>query len=239
MTDGETGWVFAAEDPGALGRDLRGRWRTVTGADGTDRLGRRSSGGSPATPTRRPPPASWRAPAASRDPTPCGSRSSSGFFLPVPAVSGGATEKIWYGLARKFAAAGHVVTFVSRGWPGLPARRRRTGSGRSDCAGFDYTGALRSTCCSTSSGACASRAHFLPGTSSICNTVSLPVLLGRCPAHGRERSPSWGGCPRAGRFYGGCDGYRAKPPSREADRRESPAGAPRTRVPTRSTGRSS
>lgn len=42
----------------------------------------------------------------------------SGFFLPVPPVSGGATEKSWYRLARIFADRSHTVTFVSRCWPG-------------------------------------------------------------------------------------------------------------------------
>ena len=44
----------------------------------------------------------------------------SGFFLPVPPVSGGSTEKSWHQLARIFAARGHTVTFVSRRWPGWP-----------------------------------------------------------------------------------------------------------------------
>jgi len=44
----------------------------------------------------------------------------SGFFLPVPPVLGGSTEKIWHRLAREFAAAGHTVTLVSRRWPGWP-----------------------------------------------------------------------------------------------------------------------
>lgn len=41
----------------------------------------------------------------------------SGFFLPVPPVSGGATEKSWYQLGRIFATRGHAVTIVSRRWP--------------------------------------------------------------------------------------------------------------------------
>jgi glycosyltransferase involved in cell wall biosynthesis len=41
-----------------------------------------------------------------------------GFFLPVPPVQGGSTEKSWYQLARRFAARGHAVTIVSRRWPG-------------------------------------------------------------------------------------------------------------------------
>ena len=42
----------------------------------------------------------------------------SGFFLPIPPAAGGATEKSWYQLARRFAARGHVVTIISRRWPG-------------------------------------------------------------------------------------------------------------------------
>ncbi len=44
----------------------------------------------------------------------------SGFFLPVPPVSGGSTEKSWYHLAREFAARGHEVTIFSRRWRGFP-----------------------------------------------------------------------------------------------------------------------
>ncbi len=43
-----------------------------------------------------------------------------GFFLPMPPVSGGATEKSWSNLAREFSAQGHTVTVISRRWPGLP-----------------------------------------------------------------------------------------------------------------------
>jgi glycosyltransferase involved in cell wall biosynthesis len=43
----------------------------------------------------------------------------SGFFLPMPPVAGGATEKSWYQLARRFVARGHQVTIISRRWPGL------------------------------------------------------------------------------------------------------------------------
>ncbi len=44
----------------------------------------------------------------------------SGFFLPVPPILGGSTEKIWHRLAREFVAAGHTVTMISRRWPGWP-----------------------------------------------------------------------------------------------------------------------
>lgn len=43
-----------------------------------------------------------------------------GFFLPVPPLAGGATEKIWHRLGQLLATKGHEVTIVSRRWPGLP-----------------------------------------------------------------------------------------------------------------------
>ncbi|QIF02920.1 glycosyltransferase family 4 protein [Roseimicrobium sp. ORNL1] len=44
-----------------------------------------------------------------------------GAFLPVPALMGGAVEKVWHEMGRQFAAAGHTVTHVSRSHPSLPA----------------------------------------------------------------------------------------------------------------------
>lgn len=43
-----------------------------------------------------------------------------GAFFPVPAVLGGAVEKIWYALGREFVARGHRVTHISRSYPNLP-----------------------------------------------------------------------------------------------------------------------
>lgn len=51
----------------------------------------------------------------------------SGFFLPVPPVSGGSTEKSWYHLAREFAARGHEVTIFSRRWRGFPREESMDG----------------------------------------------------------------------------------------------------------------
>ncbi|MES2695339.1 MAG: glycosyltransferase family 4 protein [Verrucomicrobiota bacterium] len=43
-----------------------------------------------------------------------------GAFLPVPALRGGAVEKIWFALGKAFAARGHEVTHLSRLCDGLP-----------------------------------------------------------------------------------------------------------------------
>jgi glycosyltransferase involved in cell wall biosynthesis len=50
-----------------------------------------------------------------------------GFFLPVPPAAGGAMEKMWWTLAREFAARGHEVRSLSRRWPGWPDSETREG----------------------------------------------------------------------------------------------------------------
>jgi len=45
-----------------------------------------------------------------------------GAFLPVPAVRGGAVEKIWSALGREFAARGHQVTHISQQYSTLERR---------------------------------------------------------------------------------------------------------------------
>jgi glycosyltransferase involved in cell wall biosynthesis len=42
-----------------------------------------------------------------------------GAFLPVPAVLGGAVEKMWFALGKDFAREGHEVIQVSRAYPGM------------------------------------------------------------------------------------------------------------------------
>ncbi len=50
-----------------------------------------------------------------------------GPFLPVPALRGGAVEKMWFELGAEFAARGHEVTHVSRRCDDLPAEETLRG----------------------------------------------------------------------------------------------------------------
>lgn len=50
-----------------------------------------------------------------------------GFFLPVPPLLGGATEKTSMALAQWLSRRGHEVTLISRTWPGLPDEETREG----------------------------------------------------------------------------------------------------------------
>jgi len=66
----------------------------------------------------------------------------SGFFLPVPPVSGGSTEKSWYNLAREFARLGHDVTMISRRWHGFPVTETIDGVRHVRLSGWDHHGRL-------------------------------------------------------------------------------------------------
>lgn len=66
----------------------------------------------------------------------------SGFFLPVPPVSGGSTEKSWYNLAREFVARGHGVTMISRRWRGFPNEETSEGIRHLRLPGWDHQSQL-------------------------------------------------------------------------------------------------
>jgi len=109
-----------------------------------------------------------------------------GFFLPVPAVAGGATEKIWFRLAREFARAGHTVTLFTRQWPGFPDRETLEGVNLVRLPGFDHTPRLsRNLLLDLRWGWRVARR--LPRADIVvCNTVTLPIYLrGLRPSAGR------------------------------------------------------
>jgi glycosyltransferase involved in cell wall biosynthesis len=66
----------------------------------------------------------------------------SGFFLPMPPVSGGATEKSWFNLAREFAARGHAVTVMSRRWRDFPREETAGGIRHLRLPGWDHRHSL-------------------------------------------------------------------------------------------------
>jgi glycosyltransferase involved in cell wall biosynthesis len=127
-----------------------------------------------------------------------------GFFLPVPAVSGGSTEKSWHGLAGLFASAGHSVTFVSRSWPGLAPAETVAGVKHIRLPGFAHTRLLAlNLALDLIWGVRVARA-LPPGDVVICNTVTLPAWLHRVKPRAGRVSVMIGRAPRGQiRFYGG------------------------------------
>jgi glycosyltransferase involved in cell wall biosynthesis len=100
-----------------------------------------------------------------------------GYFLPVPPLKGGATERSWHGLARRFAAAGHTVTFVSRAWPGLPDRESAMGVTHVRVAGFDHTRHLLANVALDFMWGMRVASALPEGDVVICNTITLPAWL--------------------------------------------------------------
>lgn len=129
-----------------------------------------------------------------------------GFFLPVPAVTGGAMEKIWGCLGERFAARGHDVTLVSRTWPGFADRETHGRLTYLRIPGQDHTRSLpRNLWRDLRWGRRVARA-LPPSDLVVCNTVSLPLLIaGKRPDLGRVAAVL-GRMPKGQvRFYGKVD----------------------------------
>ncbi len=102
-----------------------------------------------------------------------------GFFLPVPPILGGSTEKIWHRLAREFVAAGHTVTMVSRRWPGWPDRETELDGGLTHLRlpGRTHTRFLPLNLLLDFLWGLQVAWHLPPADVVVCNTVTLPVYL--------------------------------------------------------------
>lgn len=59
-----------------------------------------------------------------------------GPFLPVPAILGGAVEKVWFSLGQEFVRQGHQVSHFSRAHPQLPAQETIAGVRHERLSGF-------------------------------------------------------------------------------------------------------
>jgi glycosyltransferase involved in cell wall biosynthesis len=153
-----------------------------------------------------------------------------GFFLPVPAVKGGATEKIWLGLARIFAREGHGVTFISRKWPGVPDRETREGITHLRVAGFNHTRYLIFNLLLDFFWGLRVSAVLPEGDAVICNTIALPVWLKRYKPSAGAVCVMIGRAPKGqATFYGSVDRIYV-PSSSIAAEVGSESAALRTRV---------
>lgn len=109
-----------------------------------------------------------------------------GFFLPIPPLAGGSTEKSWYRLGREFVARGHSVTMISRRWAGLPDRELTDGIQHVRVRGDDHTASLKRNLWLDLRWSL--RVHrVLPQVDIVVvNTLALPCWLGSFrPAAGR------------------------------------------------------
>jgi glycosyltransferase involved in cell wall biosynthesis len=155
-----------------------------------------------------------------------------GFFLPVPPLAGGATEKIWFQLARLMADSGHDVTLLSRRWPGLPDHETIGRLTHIRVRGMAHTASLARNLLLDFLWGLRVLRRLPPADVVICNTVSLPVYLRFLrPSAGRV-AVVLGRMPKGQtRLYGGVDLILATSPAvaRRA-LQENPRLGPRTRV---------
>jgi glycosyltransferase involved in cell wall biosynthesis len=103
----------------------------------------------------------------------------SGFFLPVPAVAGGATEKTWARLAEEFVQAGHEVTIISRAWPQFPEIEEINGVRYRRIPGFNHSKNLALNLIKDWIWGRRVTRVLNPADIVVINTVSLPVWLGK------------------------------------------------------------
>ena len=100
-----------------------------------------------------------------------------GFFLPVPPIRGGATEKIWHRLAQVFAAEGHTVTFISRSRPGWASAETVDGVAHRRLRGTDHSRSLAINLFHDFFWGLRVARALPAGDVVICNTVTLPAWL--------------------------------------------------------------
>ncbi len=155
-----------------------------------------------------------------------------GFFLPVPPAAGGATEKIWFRLAREFASAGHAVTLLSRTWPGFPEAETLDGVRMVRIRGFNHTRWLAWNLWRDARWGWRLRQHLPPADVVVCNTVSLPIWLHARRTDAGRVAVVLGRMPKGQtRWYGRVDRLLATSEAVAAKaRRENPRLAGRIRV---------
>ncbi len=101
-----------------------------------------------------------------------------GFFLPVPPVAGGATEKSWHRLALEFARHGHEVTVISRRWPGWPDHEIKDGVTHLRMQGFAHTKKLWRNLMLDFVWSLRVFFQLPPADITVVNAVALPCWLG-------------------------------------------------------------
>jgi glycosyltransferase involved in cell wall biosynthesis len=155
-----------------------------------------------------------------------------GFFLPVPPLAGGATEKIWFRLGELMAAAGHDVTLVSRRWPGLPDRETHGRLTHLRIPGMAHTASLPRNLVLDFIWGLRVLRQLPPADVVVCNTVALPVYLRRFRRSAGRVAVVLGRMPKGQvRFYGGVDLILATSPAvAERALAENPRLASRTKV---------
>ena len=155
-----------------------------------------------------------------------------GFFLPVPPVRGGATEKIWFNLGRRLAVRGHAVTLYARTWEDWPVSNRVDGMDIRRIRGWNHRSLLWQNLSLDFRWGLRLRRLLPSDTVIIANNVFLPILLRLPPRHMPPVCVVLGRMPKGQvRWYGALDRIYATSQAVAAQaRRENPQAAARIKV---------
>lgn len=155
-----------------------------------------------------------------------------GFFLPVPPLAGGASEKSWHGLAGEFAAQGHDVVVISRRWPGLPHAEVAGRVRHLRLRGYAHTGSLLRNLWRDFLWSCRVWRALPPADIAVVNCIALPLLLAVRRRRAGRLVVMTGRVPKGQyRFYRGIDRVLAvSSPVERAVVAENPQLQPFTRI---------
>jgi glycosyltransferase involved in cell wall biosynthesis len=155
-----------------------------------------------------------------------------GFFLPVPPLGGGSTEKSWFHLGREFAARGHLVVSYSRQWRGFPPEETVDRVVHRRLRGYDHKRSLWQNLLCDFAWSWRVFRRVPEADIIVCNAVALPVWLGRLLPRAGKVVVMTGRMPK-GQYRRYSHLARVLAPSslvRDRVLAENPALAPLTRV---------
>lgn len=111
---------------------------------------------------------------------------ATGPIFPVPAVRGGAVQRLWEGLAREFAKRGHEVTIFAREFPGQAAEETVDGIRYLRWGGYAQSTSIKRDLVMCLLYALRAARHVPRGDVVVTNDFWMPAVLPRvCPAAGR------------------------------------------------------
>ena len=102
---------------------------------------------------------------------------ATGPIFPVPAVRGGAVQRMWEGLAREFVKRGHEVTMFAREFPGQPREETLDGIRYVRCGGYAQSTSIKRDLLQCLLYALKTARHVPPGDVVVTNDFWMPAVL--------------------------------------------------------------
>lgn len=102
---------------------------------------------------------------------------ATGPIFPVPAVRGGAVQRLWEGLAREFAKCGHEVTIFAREFPGQAKEEIVDGIRYVRRGGYEQSTSIKRDLLQCLLYALKTSRHVPPGDVVVTNDFWMPAVL--------------------------------------------------------------